>query len=498
MKNIFIGIDHGGTNTTALVFDLNKGVRSCESVPMPKSTLQEGIVEHNPDDFLNTSIKASKLALDKSNLNWNDVCAVAIANQGETSMAWSKDEKRILGPAISWEDRRTEEMCKSLKVKGVDKLVRKNTGVLLDPYFSATKFKWLLENNENIAAVHKKGKLRLGTTDTYVIDRLTKGEAFVTDPGTASRTALQNIYSGKWDNDLINAFNLEERLLPKILKSIDNYGTIKHKDISSSSINISGDVVDAHAALFAHGCMDSSKIKATYGTGAFIEINTGKEMVEPDGLLPVFIGWELENGIEYTLEGGVFSVGSAIDWSKKNGFIQDINESAELAQSIKETGNLFMIPSFTGLSAPHWISSAKASIFGLGLDHSQAHITKALLDGIAFQCSEIINLLKDKKKFLVNEVCADGGPSKNKYLMQRHADLLGIQVSVSKEKNMTAYGAALLAAYGSKQITLNDLKKFKVEYETFEPKISDDERESLWEKWKRNINLIKNIYKNEN
>ena len=494
MNGVFIGIDHGGTNTTSLVLDLDKGIISCESVPMPKYTPKEGIVEHNPNDFLNTSIESCEKALRKVNLNWNDVNSVAIANQGETSMAWSVNNQNNMGPAISWEDRRNQEICKRLSKKKVDKLVRDKTGIILDPYFSASKFLWLLENNENVLNCFKKNQLRFGGTDTYVIDQLTRGEIYATDPGTASRTSLQNINTGKWDEELINAFNLNIECLPKIIKTIDNYGIINHKNINSNSIKITGDIVDAHAALFAHGCMDSSKIKATYGTGAFIEVNTGKKMVEPDGLLPVFIAWELENGIEYTLEGGVFSVGSAIDWFLKNGFIKDINESSIKANSINTKDNITMIPSFTGLSAPHWVSNAKGTIFGLGLENNEVHITKSLLDGIAFQCSEIILLLKDKQNSEIKEICADGGPSNNIYLMQKQADLLGIKVSVSQEKNMTAYGAALIAAYGSKQINKNDLNQFKVNYDVFEPKISEDERMSLWEKWKKNIELVKNIY----
>ena len=244
----------------------------------------------------------------------------------------------------------------------------------------------------------------------------------------------------------------------------------------------------------AHGCLDSSKIKATYGTGAFIEINTGKKINDRDGSLPVFIAWQLEDEIEYTIEGSVFSVGSAIDWFLRNRLIEDINKSSEIAYNVKDESNLFMVPSFTGLSAPHWISNAKASIFGIGLDTSKDHITKALLDGIAFQCSDVINQLKEKNKSKISEVCADGGPSKNSYLMQKHSDLLGVQFNVSKEKNMTAYGAALIAAYGAKQLEKSDLINFKVDYETFEPKISQDERESLWQKWIKNINFIKNYY----
>ncbi len=492
MKQVFIGIDHGGTNTTALILDLSKGIASSASISMPKYTPKDGWVEHKPDDFLNTSIQACEEALKKAKLKWNDVNAIAVANQGETSMAW--DEKNnIFSTAISWEDRRTEKICNELKKNNVDELIRNKTGILLDPYFSASKFKWLLENEKKLIDSIDSQNLRLGGTDTYVINRLTKGAVFATDRGTASRTSLLNTLKGKWDQELTNAFGIDKNILPNLKKTIDDYGTINHPDISSSNIKITADVVDAHAALFAHGCLDSTKIKATYGTGAFIEINTGDKMLKPDGLLPIFIAWELNKGIEYTIEGGVFSVGSTIDWLCKNNFLKEVKSSSDLISNIKGENSVFMIPSFTGLSAPHWISNAKAIINGIGLDTTKDHIVKAAFDGIAFQCSEVIKLLAKKQNNEIFEVCADGGPANNNYLMQKQSDLLNMEVKVSKEKNMTAYGAALLAALGANQIQLGDLKNFAVTYETFKPKISSDQREAEWDKWEKNIKIIKDI-----
>ena len=495
MKQIFIGIDHGGTNTTALVLDLNKGILSSASVLMPKNTPKDGWVEHNPDDFLNTSIKACDQALKKTNLKWNDVNSIALANQGETSMAWD-DQNNVISKAISWEDRRTEKICSDLKKKNVDKLIRNKTGILLDPYFSASKFKWLLENDAQLLEITENKYLKLGGTDTYVINKLTNGDVFATDRGTASRTSLLNIYNGEWDDELLEAFNLDKNILPDLKKTIDDYGIVNHQNIPPSNIKITGDVVDAHASLFAHGCLDSTRIKATYGTGAFIEINTGNEMLKPDGLLPIFIAWELNNGIEYTIEGGVFSVGSTIDWLFKNNLLKDVNSSSNFLENIKDNNSVFMVPSFTGLSAPHWISNAKAIINGIGLDTSNEHIVKAAFNGIAFQCAEVIQLLAKKQNQENIEVYADGGPTKNNYLMQKQSDLLNMEVKVSKEKNMTAFGAALIAALGANQIQYSDLKNFGVEYETFAPRISSDQREFEWDRWYKNLKITKDIYNN--
>ncbi len=492
MKQIFIGIDHGGTNTTALVLDLNRGILSSASVSMPKYLPRDGWVEHSPDDFLNTSIQACEEALIEAKLKWNDVNSIAFANQGETSMAWD-NKSNLFSTAISWEDRRTEKICNELKKENVDQLIKNKTGILLDPYFSASKFKWLLQNENKLLDSLESKNLRLGGTDTYVINRLTKGEVFATDRGTASRTSLLNIYNGEWDQELTDAFSIDKNILPDLKKTIDDYGSIDHQNIPSSNIKITADVVDAHAALFAHGCFDSTKIKATYGTGAFIEINTSNKMLKPDGLLPIFIAWELNNGIEYTIEGGVFSVGSTIDWLCKNNFLKEVKSSSNIIENIKGENSVFMVPSFTGLSAPHWISNAKAIINGIGLDTTKDHMVKAAFDGIAFQCSEVIKLLAKKQSNKIIEVCADGGPANNNYLMQKQSDLLNMEVKVSKEKNMTAFGAALLAALGAKQIQFSDLKNFAVDYEIFRPRISSDQRESEWDKWHKNIKIIKDI-----
>ena len=284
--------------------------------------------------------------------------------------------------------------------------------------------------------------------------------------------------------------------MPELKKTIDDYGLVNHQDIPHSNIKITGDVVDAHASLFAHGCIDSTRIKATYGTGAFIEINTGNEMFNPDGLLPIFIAWEINNGIEYTIEGGVFSVGSTIDWLVKNKLLKDVNSSSNLLENIKDNNSVFMVPSFTGLSAPHWISNAKAIINGIGLDTSNEHIVKAAFDGIAFQCAEVIQLLAKKQNQGNIKVYADGGPAQNKYLMQKQSDLLNMEIKVSKEKNMTAFGAALIAALGANQIKYSDLKNFIAEYDTFVPRITSDQREFEWDRWHKNLKIIKDINSN--
>ncbi|MBT4626366.1 MAG: glycerol kinase [Rhodospirillales bacterium] len=489
-NGVFIGIDHGGTTTTALVLDLERGKLSSHSVPMPKRMPQVGWVEHTPEEFLETSLASAHGALKYAGLSWADVQGIGFANQGETSMAWSSNTGLGVGPALSWEDRRTSDICEKLEADGVDNLVRERTGIMLDPYFSASKFRWLIDNVSSVASACSNGSLRFGGTETYVIDRLTSGDVHATDAGTASRTALFNLRDVKWDSELLNAFGLAENQLPTVRPTCGDYGTARHAGFAGATVPITADAVDAHAALFAQGCTDNTTVKATYGTGAFIEINTGTTPTEPDGNLPVFIAWEMDDQVDYTVEGGVFSVGSAIDWVVRSGLLPSAETSSELAQSTANSGGVVMVPCFTGLSAPYWQSGARASITGLGLDTEPGHIARALLDGIAFQCADIVHALDEKMGGTVLEVRADGGPTNNQYLMQRQADLLGMPISVSLEADMTALGAAYLSAIGAGQLTAEDVSKMDRKAMTYDPAMESSERDRLWDGWHRSVKEV--------
>jgi glycerol kinase len=423
-------------------------------------------------------------------LSWKDIAAVGIANQGETSMAWSADGARVFAPALSWEDRRTAEFCRSLAGKGVDSLIRSRTGIMLDPYFSASKFNWLARQSAELRTAHLGHHLRLGGTDSFVIYQLTRGAVHATDPGTASRTALFDIRRLTWDDDLLGAFELSRGWLPEIRPTCGTFGLIDHHEIPAA-VPITADVVDAHAALFAQACFDARAAKATFGTGAFIEVNTGRQLLEPDGRLPVFIAWQLGSGADYTMEGGVFSVGSAIDWTTRMGWFGSAADTARLALTVHDTAGVIFIPGFIGLAAPHWISEAKALLTGIGLDTTPAHLARALLDGIAFASGEVIRTLNTRLRGTLAEIRADGGPSRNEYLMQRLADVLGMAVVAAEQPDMTALGAALLAAVGAKQMTLGDVASLPRRARTYEPTFSEDERMEAWNFWQRGISTVK-------
>lgn len=489
-SGLFLGIDHGGTTTTALLLDLESRSHRAASVPMPKTTPRSGWVEHDPEDFLRTSLAAAAKALDAAGRHWRDVVGLCIADQGETSMAWARGRSGALAPAISWEDRRTVGICERLAANGLDRLVRERTGILLDPYFSASKFRWLLDNVPDVAEAAKAGTLHFGGTDSYVIDRLTNGATHASDRATASRTALLNIRDVEWDRDLVDGFGLPPAALPTLLPTCADYGTVDRAHTGVPGVRITANAVDAHAALFAQGCRDPGIVKATYGTGAFIESNTGPTMIEPDGKLPVFVAWEIGPAVDYTIEGGVFAVGAAIDWAVRSGLLESAEGSAALARSVPDSGGVVIVPSLTGLSAPHWKPTARACIFGLGLDTGRAHIARALLDGIAFQCADIVQAIAARLDRPVREIRADGGPTRNDFLMQRQADLLGVPVGVSLEPDMTALGAALLAALGAGALTLDDVAQFQPARRPFEPALATDERDSLWHDWRRSVAAV--------
>lgn len=486
-SGVLLGIDHGGSTTTALVLDPETGATTARSVAMPKAMPRDGWVEHDPEDFLRTSLDAARIVLDAAGLTWRDVRAVGFANQGETSMAWQREDGGALGPALSWEDRRTAALCETLAARGVDALVRERTGVLLDPYFSASKFRWLIDNVPEAARLAEQGRLRVGGTDSFVIDRLTGGAVHATDAATGSRTALLNLRRGVWDPELLAAFGLDPVLLPEIRPTAGDFGAVRSDFTGGGEVAIAADAVDAHAAMFAQGCRRPGVVKATYGTGAFIEVNTGTTPVEPDGLLPVFIAWDVGGRIEYTLEGAVFAVGSAIDWMVRAGFFESAAATSALAASVSDSGGVAMVPSFTGLSAPHWKPAARAGLVGMGLATTHAHVARALLDGIAFQCAEIIAAIGQRQHVALQEVRADGGPTRNAYLMQRQADVMGLPVLVSQEADMTALGAALLAGIGAGQLGEDDLERFAPRMRGFEPRIGEDERQEAWAFWHRAV-----------
>lgn len=480
---ILIGLDHGGSTTTALALSAEGGVVGRRSVPMPRRLPRSGWVEHDPEDFLRTSLMVVEGALEDAGRSWRDVEGLGLANQGETTMAWDATTGRPIGPALSWQDRRTTDYCAQLVDAGHGDKVRLRTGLPIDPYFSASKIRWLLDlpaAQESLS----RGTLRVGGSDAFVIFRLTGGEIHATDPSTASRTGLMNLVGAEWDAEIAQeVFGLSIEVLPEIQPSAGlHFGRVRTAD-HLRHIPLTADVVDANAAQFAQCGFAREIVKVTYGSGAFAAAAVGPEPVVPDnGLLP-FVAWQINEEILYSIEGGVFDVGTAIDWLVSAGLLPSAAASAELAAGADNRG-VIVVPSFSGLAAPRWQPAARAAFLGIGLDTEPRHLIGGVLEGIACSVVDIILAIEEGTGTEHAEVRVDGGPTRNPTLMQLQADLLGRPVSVARETDLTAFGAAIMAGVGAGKLTIEDALALSPRRLIVEPRITDDERLVRIQAWR--------------
>jgi glycerol kinase len=472
---ILVGVDHGGSTTTALALSTEGPVVGRHSLRMPRQMPNPGWVEHDAEDFLVTSVSAIRGALDDARRTWRDVEAIGLANQGETTIAWDAVTGRPLGPSLSWQDRRTTEYCAGLVEAGHDATVRTRTGLPIDPYFSASKIRWLLDASEPARDALARGRLRVGGSDAFVMYRLTGGEVHATDPSTAARTALMNLARRTWDSDVAEGvFEIPVDVLPEIRPSTGRHFSQVKELGGLGPIPITADVVDANAALFAQGCFSPDIVKATYGTGAFVAASVGADPVLPqNGLLP-FVGWQIASTTTYTVEGGVFDVGTAIDWLVQAGLVASPAATEQAAG--EDTGGVVMVPSFSGLAAPMWQPRARAAILGMTLDTTPGQLVRATLEGIACSVADIVAAMEASTATSTSEVRVDGGPTRNAVLMQVQADLIGRPISVSQEPDLTALGAAVLAGVGVGALTMDDALALPAPRTVYEPALADDER----------------------
>jgi glycerol kinase len=485
---LLIGLDHGGSTTTALALSTSGEVLGRHSLAMARQVPRPGWVEHDPEDFITTSLGAIDGVLAASGCRWHDVEAVGIANQGETTIAWDSATGRAVGPAISWQDKRTTAYCEELVRTGHEEHVRQVTGLPIDPYFSASKIHWLITHSDAARSALARGTLRVGGTDAFLIARLTREAIQATDVSTASRTALLNLRSLTWDEGVAGeVFEVPLEVLPELRPSIGgHFGGIDRGGVAP----ITSDIVDAHAALFAQGCLTPDVVKVTYGTGAFIEANVGPVPTVPsNGLLP-FVAWQLDGDTSYSVEGGVFDVGAAVDWLVDMGLLPSAAASGAQASSATEGSGVVVVPTFSGMAAPRWQPNARAAILGMGLDTTPADLVRGVLRGIAFSVAEIIDAIADTTHVGTAEVRADGGPTGNAFLMQLQADLSGRPISVSQEPDLTAFGAAAMAGVGAGALTVADAMALAPPRRVYEPALADDERLAQWNDWRRAVDAV--------
>ena len=480
MKGFFITIDQGTTSTRAILYDNKINKVDFTQVELTQYYPEEGWVEHDLEEIWLSVVSCVSNLIKNNSLKPEEVVSIGITNQRETVAIWDKKTLKPLSRAIVWQDRRTSNFCQKMKEEGIEKVIKEKTGLLLDPYFSASKMKWLKDNLE----LEKNPNFLIGTIDTFLISKLTEGKSFFTDITNASRTSLFNIQECKYDEDLLKIFDLEDIQLPEVKENADFFGETK---LFGGKIKICGVAGDQQAALVGQTCFDPGLVKSTYGTGCFLMLNTGKDLVKSENKLLTTIGYKLNNEITYALEGSIFIAGSSIQFLRdKFKFFEKAEESEELAFKAEKNSNVFLVPAFTGLGAPHWIPDAKGAIFGLTLNSGIEELTLATLESIAFQTRELLDAMQsDGGK--ISSIKVDGGMSNNSFFSQLLADTLKTEIYRPKDIETTALGAAYLAAIGSGFAKKEDLKEFWKIDKKFLPKNDLDRKFETWQEYLKKL-----------
>ncbi|MEE9273302.1 MAG: glycerol kinase GlpK [Robiginitomaculum sp.] len=483
-KSHILSIDQGTTSSRAIVYD--KSAQPIMSAQEEFSQIypKDGWVEHNPEAIWQSVLSSIHAALDYK----NDIAAIGIANQRETCVLWERATSKPIYNAIVWQDRRTADICAALKQQGHEDMVTEKTGLLLDPYFSATKIAWILDHVKGARGRAENNELAFGTIDTFLIWRLTGGASHVTDATNASRTSLYNIETGNWDDELLALFNVPKEILPKVLDCCANFGTAD-KIVLGQSIPITGVAGDQQAAAIGQGCFKVGDSKSTYGTGCFVLLNTGTEKITSQNRLLSTIAYKLDGEITYALEGSIFIAGAAVQWLHDGiGIIKSASETEALARGQSGNNGLYLVPAFTGLGAPHWDPNARGAIFGITRATSRADFARAALESICYQTHDLLRAMESDGGTL-KALKVDGGMAANDWLIDFLADILDVNVHRPANIETTALGAALLA--GSHIGLYSDVKTFKNKTDkTFTPNINSDERNTALKGWKHAVSRV--------
>ena len=486
MKAI-LAIDQGTTSTRAIIFSTSGNKIFSSQLEFKQYFPKNGWVEHNPNEIWNTTLKVIKNVIKKCKKKKINIITIGITNQRETTVLWDKTNGRPIYNAIVWQDRRTENFCKKLKEKNKEASIRKKTGLFIDPYFSATKIKWIIDNVPKAKKLIKQKKLLFGTIDTFLIWKLTSGKVHATDATNASRTLLFNINSNKWDNEILNLFKVPKNILPEVKNSADNFG-ITNKSITGTPIPINGVVGDQQAATIGQCCFSPGSVKSTYGTGAFVLMNTGSKKMYSKNKLLTTICYRLNGKTTYALEGSIFTAGAGVQWLRdKIKLINNATETEKIAKSLKNNNGVYLVPAFTGLGAPYWSSNARGIICGLTRDTGKKEIVRAALESVAYQSYDLFNAMKyDGLKPKLIKI--DGGMVKNNWFSQFLSNVIDTKVIRPKVQETTALGAAFMAGLKiGVYKSLSDIsKKWKID-KRFSPNIDKLSRIKLLKGWEQAI-----------
>lgn len=488
MKKYILALDQGTTSSRAILFNKQGNVVSMAQEEFKQYYPEAGWVEQDPMEIWKVQLKVAKECLKKGQLEAKDVAAIGITNQRETTIVWDKVTGEPVYRAIVWQCRRTAAYCDTLKEEGFDEIIKEKTGLIIDAYFSATKLKWILDNVEGAREKAEQGRLLFGTVDTWLIWNLTKGEVFATDYSNAARTMLFNIHTLKWDDEILEKFGIPKAMLPEVKSSSGLFGET-HEDLFNGSISIGGVAGDQQAALFGQTCFAEASAKSTYGTGCFLLMNTGNKAVTSKHGLLTTIAWAIDGKVEYALEGSIFMAGAAIQWLRDElGLIENAEESETYARSVTDSNGVYVVPAFAGLGAPYWDAYARGSILGLTRGTTKAHIIRATLESIAYQTVDVLKAMEQDAGMHLRMLKVDGGASKNDFLMQFQADLLGVKVERPQVVETTALGAAYLA--GLAVGYFKDKEEIAHNWcldQTFEPDLDEAQKEQLLQGWSKAI-----------
>lgn len=438
-----LALDQGTTSSRAILFDRKGAVIAAAQKEFPQYFPGSGCVEHDPEEIWRSQLSVARSVLRRAKIKSDDVAAIGITNQRETTVIWHRKTGQPISNAIVWQDRRTAGICDRLRSDGRTRTIQSKTGLVIDAYFSGTKIQWLLDNVKGARRAAEAGDLAFGTVDSWLLWKLTGGKVHATDPGNASRTMLFNIRTGKWDPQLCRALNVPECLLPEVRSSSEVYG---ETSLLGGSIPIAGIAGDQHAALFGQCCTRPGMVKNTYGTGCFMLMNTGTEPVVSRNKLLTTVAWKIGDRTEYALEGSIFIAGAVVQWLRDQmGFFRSSAEIEKLAATVNDTGNVYFVPAFTGLGTPYWDPHARGTLVGLSRGTTRAHIARAALEGIAYQVADVVRAMESDSGLKLKQLRVDGGASMNSLLMQFQSDLLRVPVIRPVVSETTALGAAYLA-----------------------------------------------------
>ncbi len=488
MKMYMMALDQGTTSSRCILYNKKGEIVSSAQKEFKQIYPKGGWVEHDPMEIWSTQIGVAQEALYKIDATYENIEAIGITNQRETTVVWDKTTGLPVYNAIVWQCRRTAEFCDQLKKRGLSESFKAKTGLLIDAYFSATKLRWILDHVEGAREKAERGDLIFGTIETWLIWKLSMGKVHVTDYSNASRTMLFNIHTLAWDDEIFKELNIPKNMMPKPMPSSCVYGTTDPV-IFGGPIRIAGAAGDQQAALFGQTCFKKGEVKNTYGTGCFLLMNTGEKPVASQHGLLTTIAWGLDGKVTYALEGSIFVAGAAVQWLRDElGLVHSSSESESLAASVEDSNGVYIVPAFVGMGAPYWNSYARGAIFGLTRGANKNHLVRATLESLAYQSSDLLKAMEEDSHIKLAALKVDGGASANNLLMQIQSDLLDTAVHRPKCIETTSLGAAYLAglAVGYWKNKEDVLENWQID-QTFEPKISSEKRKEMLQGWKKAV-----------